>query len=87
MSDAPLRRALAAASPVRPEPVAPWLVVKEHAYDPGDGGRPVLAYLWPADFPAFRTEQQALDFIQKDGGMALGWVAKCATLTGEKGTK
>jgi len=53
-----------------------WIVVKEHAWDHGDGGRPTLAYLWPYEFerrvyPSFAA---ASEFI-KAGDWPLGFVA------------
>lgn len=59
------------------QPVAEaWIVVKEHVWDHGDGGRPTLAYLWPYEFerriyPSFAA---ASAFI-KEGKWPLGFVA------------
>lgn len=52
----------------------PWIVCKEHALDLEDGGRPALAYVWPAEFPAFATYDEAHAFHAEDGGLPLGWV-------------
>ncbi|WP_291774847.1 hypothetical protein [Luteibacter sp.] len=53
-----------------------WIVVKEHAWDHGDGGRPTLAYLWPSEFDrrVFGSFEQASAFIQENK-FPLGWVA------------
>ncbi|MCF3524583.1 hypothetical protein [Stenotrophomonas maltophilia] len=59
------------------EPVTEaWIVVKEHVWDHGDGGRPTLAYLWPYEFErrVYPTFAAASDFI-KAGDWPLGFVA------------
>jgi hypothetical protein len=59
------------------DPVAEaWIVVKEYAWDHGDGGRPTLAYLWPSEFErrVYPTFAAASEFI-KSGDWPLGFVA------------
>jgi hypothetical protein len=53
-----------------------WIVVKEHAWDHEDGGRPTLAYLWPCEFGCrvFASFEQAKAFIL-ESQLPLGWVA------------
>lgn len=64
--------ALSAAAPAI-EP-AIWLVVKEHAWDMGDGGRKELAYLLPAAFPTFASHDEAMAFRKERPELPLGWV-------------
>ncbi len=57
------------------EPGKAWIVVKEHVWDHEDGGRPTLAYLWPAEFQrqVFPSAEEASAFIKKQQ-LPLGWV-------------
>lgn len=71
-----LESALAARQPVG-EPVSEaWIVVKQHVWDHGDGGRPTLAYLWPSEFECrvYPSFEAASAFI-KEGDWPLGFVA------------
>lgn len=53
-----------------------WIVVKEHAWDHEDGGRPTLAYLWPVEFnrQVFATNEAASAFLAGPPRLPLGWV-------------
>lgn len=53
-----------------------WIVVKEHAWEHGDGQRPTLAYLWPSEFEqeVFPSFKAAIKFIH-DGDWPIGFVA------------
>lgn len=55
-----------------------WLVVKEHVIDHGQGERPTLGYLWPAEYPSFPSYEEALAFL-KPLNLPLGWVVMNAT--------
>lgn len=56
--------------------VESWIVVKQHAWDHGDGERPTLAYLWPSEFECkvYPSFEEASAFI-KEGNWPLGFVA------------
>lgn len=53
-----------------------WIVVKEHVWDHGDGGRPTLAYLWPCEFNirVFPSFDDAHSFM-KEYSLPTGFVA------------
>jgi hypothetical protein len=72
------RAALAAAEQnAVSEPVSEvWIVVKEHAWEHGDGGTPTLAYLLPSEFgrTTYPSFEAASAFIRK-GNWPLGFVA------------
>lgn len=63
-----------------PEPIKTnsiFQVGLQYAYDPGDGGRPILAFLIPSEFPDFfRTYDEAHAFLKTPPGFPLGWVVR-----------